>query len=144
MKKSRRLSILCGLLLVIAGCASGPKYEEFSASIADVPAGNGRIYVYRPSSLGFAVAPNVVLNGDVVGPSTAKGFFYLDRPPGDYKITTSTEVERSLSLTLNEGQVRYVRLNIGFGFFVGHVYPELVEPAVGQDEIKSCSYTGPQ
>lgn len=33
-----------------------------------------------------------------------------------------------------------VRLNISMGFFVGHVYPELVEEAVGQKEIQECSY----
>jgi len=27
---------------------------------------------------------------------------------------------------------------------VGHVYPELVEPAVGEKEIQDCSYVRPQ
>lgn len=142
MKKISGFCILFVLHLLIAGCATGPKFEEYSAKISDVPVGSGRIYIYRPSSFGFAITPNVVLNGAVVGESTAKGFFYVDRPPGAYKITTSTEVDRTLSLTLDEGQVRYVRLRISLGFFVGHVYPELVEPTVGQKEIECCSYTG--
>lgn len=57
---------------------------------------------------------------------------------------TSTEVDRSLSLTLEAGQTRYVRLGISFGFFVGHVYPELVDTSVGEEEIKELSYTGMQ
>ena len=66
----------------------------------------------------------------------------MDRKKGDYKIATTTEVDRHLSLVLNEGQSRYVRLNIGIGFFVGHVYPELVDDEVGMKEIQECSYTG--
>ncbi len=57
---------------------------------------------------------------------------------------TSTEVDRSLSFTLDAGQTRYVRLNISMGFFVGHIYPELVEPEVGAKEIVECSYVGDQ
>lgn len=53
---------------------------------------------------------------------------------------TSTEVDRSLSFILEAEQTRFVRLNISMGFFVGHVYPELVENAVGQKEIQECSY----
>ncbi|MCZ6849603.1 MAG: hypothetical protein O7F75_12250, partial [Alphaproteobacteria bacterium] len=74
----------------------------------------------------------------------AEGFVYADRPPGNYEIMTSTEVSRKLSFTLKKGQTRYVRLNVSFGFFVGHVYPELVEPQVGRDEIKGTRYTGKQ
>lgn len=53
---------------------------------------------------------------------------------------TSTEVERSLSLTLDEGETRYVRLSVSMGFMVGHVYPELVEPSEAQEEIQTLSY----
>jgi hypothetical protein len=51
-------------------------------------------------------------------------------------------VDRKLSLTLDAGQTRYVRLNISMGFFVGHVYPELVNLDVGQKEIHDCRYIG--
>jgi hypothetical protein len=72
----------------------------------------------------------------------AGGFFYVDRPAGSYEVVTSTEVERKLSFTLDKGQTRYVRLEVSMGFFVGHVYPELVEPDVGAKEIQETSYTG--
>ncbi|HSM89195.1 MAG TPA: hypothetical protein VLT56_04160 [Desulfobacterales bacterium] len=71
-------------------------------------------------------------------------FFYADRPSGTYEIMTSTEVDRKLTLTLDKGEVRFVRLNISMGFFVGHVYPELVEPVTGEKEIENCRYIGKQ
>jgi len=128
--------------LFIVGCASGPKYSEISPSISEVTPDKGRIYIYRTALLGAAIQPEVKLNGEVVGKAVPNGFFYVDRKPGDYKITTSTEVDRHLSLLLDKGETRYVRLNIGMGFFVGHVYPELVEKDVGEKEIQKCSYSG--
>jgi hypothetical protein len=40
------------------------------------------------------------------------------------------------------GQTRYVRTVIGIGFFVGRVYPELVDDATGQKELEDASYIG--
>ena len=74
--------------------------------------------------------------------ATPNGYFYVDRKPGTYEITTTTEVERKLSLTLDKDQMRYVRLGISMGFFVGHVYPELVDTDVGLKELQDCRYTG--
>jgi hypothetical protein len=86
--------------------------------------------------------PEVFVNGEEVGKAVPRGFFYVDREPGNYKIKTSTEVKRTLSLTLDKGEVRYVRLNISMGFFVGHVYPEIVENEVGESEIQNLRYIG--
>jgi hypothetical protein len=96
------------------------------------------------TSVGAAVQPKVKLNGEVVGQAVSHGFFFVDRPPGEYQITTSTEVDRSLSTTLEKGQTRYVRLNISTGFLVGHVYPELVDESEGQEEIQKLNYIGNQ
>lgn len=133
--------LICASLLF--GCASGPKFREVSASIPALNSEQGRIYLYRMTTLGAALQPTVRVNNDAVGSSKAKGFFYVDRPPGNYQIETSTEVKRRLSLTLDRGETRYVRFDVSMGFFVGHVYPNLVENTVGEKEIEACSYTGP-
>jgi hypothetical protein len=128
--------------LTLAACASGPSFSEMSSKIPNLAADGGRIYIYRTTVLGAAVQPSVKVNGDVVGSAVPQGFFYVDRPPGSYKITTSTEVDRDLSLTLEAAQTRYVRLGISIGFFVGHVYPELVDNAEGQSDVSTLHYTG--
>ena len=143
MRTSARLLFIAGLCLLLGACAtSGPKYSEAKPAAAVPAAGDGRIYVYRTALLGMAVQPDVKINGEVVGQATPNGYFYIDRKPGNYEITTSTEVERKLSLTLDKDQTRYVRLDISFGFFVGHVYPELVDNDVGLKELQDCRYTG--
>lgn len=128
--------------LLLASCATGPKYMEMESGFTTLDPLQGRIYIYRPSAMGAAIRPKVKLNGEVVGEAISNGFFFIDRAPGEYTIMTTTEVDRSLSLTLEAGQTRYVRLGISIGFFVGHVYPELVETSVGEEEIKELSYTG--
>jgi hypothetical protein len=144
MKKTIQSAIvMAGAILVCTGCASGPRFAEVSKTFPALSPGQGRVYVYRKAVLGAAVQPQVKLNGEAVGRAVPKGFFYVDRAPGEYKISTTTEVERSLSMLLGDGETRYVRLGISLGFFVGHVYPELVEDRVGEKEIQKCSYTGP-
>ena len=142
--KTRKVGLVTLLFAVaaMAGCASGPAFEEYEAQMQPVGDGNGRIYMYRPSSLGAAVKPAVRVNGDEVGTATAKGFFFVDLPPGDYTIATSTEAKRSLDVTLDAGEEMYVRLEIKMGAFVGHVKPVLVEAAVGSEEIKKTKFAG--
>ena len=137
------LALFVAALLVLGGCAtSGPTYTEFQPTAPKLDPANGRIYLYRSSVLGAAVQPAVRVNNEVVGAAQPLGFFFVDRKPGEYVISTTTEVERNLSLTLEAGQTRYVRLNISIGFFIGHVYPELVDNDVGEKEIQECHYLG--
>jgi hypothetical protein len=134
------------LLLMAAGsllgCASGQKLTEVQPKMVAENPEVGRIFFYRTSILGAALQPAVLLNDQAVGAAVAQGFFFVDRTPGNYVVTTSTEVERKLSFTLDKGQTRYIRFSVSPGFFVGHVYGELVEGSVASEEIKDCKYTG--
>ena len=100
-------------MLAIAGCASGPKFSEMQSSMPTLKAGEGRIYVYRDSTFGAAIVPSVYVNGREVGRSMANSFFYVDRAPGEYKVSATTEVERSVSLALAAGESKYVKVSIG-------------------------------
>jgi hypothetical protein len=129
--------------MLLSACAtSGAKFSEMAASMSASKPDLGRIYFYRTAVLGAALQPDVRLNGEVVGKAVPHGFFYADRAPGNYQVATETEVERKLTFTLDAGQVRYVRLSISMGFWVGHVYGELVDETKGQAEIADMRYTG--
>jgi len=143
VKVLSKLLFLLMLSFLLTACATtGPKFNELAPSISNLAPGMGRIFIYRTSVIGGLIQPEVKLNGEVIGRAVPKGFFYVDKKPGNYVITISTEVTRKLSLTLDEGQIRYVRLNVSMGFFVGHIYPELVEPQVAEKEIQNCRYIG--
>lgn len=142
MKRTIRLVACLGFAVFLSSCASGMKFSQVNPSIAPPNPEFGRIFFYRPSSLGAAIRPGVILNGEKVGEAISHGFFYVDRPPGTYEAVTSTEVTRKVSFVLEKGQTRFIRFNMSFGFFVGHVYGELVEQDAGFKEIQECKYTG--
>jgi hypothetical protein len=143
MKAIKQIILFSIIGLLMVSCAtSGPKYSEMADSTPQLTGANGRVYIYRTSALGAAIQPDVVLDGTVVGKAVAKGFFYVDCAAGNHRIATSTEVERELTFGLDEGQTRYVRLDVSMGFFVGHVYPNLVEPEEAKSEIENCHYIG--
>ena len=129
--------------LLLSACAtSGLKFTEMSTTLAAPKSEMGRIYFYRTALIGAAVQPDVRLNGEKVGKAVPNGFFYADRPAGNYQVATETEVEKKLTFTLDAGQIRYVRLNISMGFFVGRVYGELVDEDKGRSEIADLRYIG--
>jgi hypothetical protein len=139
-----RLCVSWLLPIVLAACATGPKYPEMKSSIPTLGAEQGRVYFYRSgSAFGAAVQPSILLNGVVVGESKPGGFFFVDQAAGNKEVSTSTEVEKKLSFTLDPGQTRYVRTVVGLGLFVGRVYPELVDDATGRKELEEASYIGP-
>ncbi len=129
--------------LLLSACAtSGPKFGEMGATMAAAKPDMGRIYFYRTALIGAAVQPEVRLNGEKVGKAVPNGFFYVDRPAGNYQVVTETEVEKKLTFTLEPGQVRYVRLDISMGFFVGRVYGELIDEDKARSEIAGTRYIG--
>lgn len=136
-----RLCFIALFATLIAGCASGPRYAEMKSQIAPLSANHGRVFVYRDSSFGAALTPNVAINGKVVGVSRANGFFYTDLPAGNYKLSAETEVERSLSFTLAAGEQKYVKASISFGLLVGRINFDLVNAAAGEQALQDLAYS---
>lgn len=128
----------------LAGCASGPAFQKYSASIPVIPVEQGRIYIYRKNIFATAIQPKVWLNEQVIGKAIPKGFFFVDRPAGTYQVKTSTEATRTLKFNLQSGEEKYVRLEPKIGAFIGHIKPVLVDSDVGKSEITQTKYTGAQ
>jgi hypothetical protein len=138
-----RAAAAFSILLIVAACATGPKHAEVAATIPTLKADQGRVYFYRSGTmLGAAIQPTILVNGRAVGDSKPGGFFFVDLPPGPVEVSTTTEVEKRATFVLERGQTRYVRTTVGFGLFVGRIYPELVDTATGEAEIRDASYIG--
>jgi hypothetical protein len=130
-----------GLAMLLAACATGPTYQEMKSKIPALDAGNGRVFVYRDSTFGAAIQPQVLVNGKVVGVSRANGFFYTDLPAGDYRMSAQTEVERSISFTLAPREVKFVKASISFGIFAGRINFDLVNAPAGEAAIETLAYS---
>lgn len=138
--RTTRTLFAAALLLLLSGCATGAKYTEVVSTIPSLTPSQGRIYFYRQSAFGFAVQPDINLNGQKVGTAKPHGFYFVDRAPGNYEVTAATETEKKLTFTLEPRQERFVRLKIQMGVFVGRIVPELVDKAEAEGEIKELSF----
>lgn len=130
-------------IALLAGCAAGgPKFSEVKGSLPEIGPEQGRIFFYRPSAVGAAVQPNILLNGIVVGEMVPQGFFYVDRAPGRYLATARTESEASLEIPLAASETKYVRASISLGIFVGRPNLNLVDAKDALVEIADLGYSG--
>jgi hypothetical protein len=138
-----KLMLLGAVVAVVSACATGPKFADVASSMPTLKAGEGRIYFFRSSSMvGAAIQPEIRLTGQVVGQSKPGGFFYVDRPAGNYVASASTETEKTVSFTLQPGETKYIRSSIGMGLFAGRPLLEPENPEKASAELASLSYTG--
>lgn len=138
-----RLALALLATLTLIGCAAtGPRYAEVVRNMPTLAAGKGRLVVYRPSSFGGAVQPDVKLNGEVIGKSEPRGFFFVDRPAGRHVVSARTEVEATLDVDLRDGAVAYVESSITLGVFVGQPRLSLKEEAVAMVTLPELAYIG--
>ena len=138
-----KLALAASTAALLAGCATGIKHDQMASGMPSLKSGEGRIYFFRSNSIvGAAVQPDIRLNGQVVGTSKPGGFFYVDRPAGNYLASTSTETEKTLSFTLQAGETKYIRSSPSFGVMVGRIVLEPETPEKAKAELGSLSYTG--
>jgi len=87
LRPQGRLSWVCTLLLIASACSEPSATAQLPEGAPPVPAGEGRIWLYRdwePSeSLNLA---NVDVNGSYFGSVPNGGVFYRDVSPGQYHI----------------------------------------------------------
>ena len=140
-----RFAAISLLLVLVAGCATGPDMKTMANSIPSMPAEQGRIWFFRSASpFGSAIQPSIMLNGKKVGDSVPGGFFFVDTAPGNYVVTTATETDYSVKFALDAAQERFIKTVVSMGVMVGRVAPELVDPEAARAAIQTKSYTGPK
>lgn len=143
MRAAKSILTLIAIVLITGCAATGPLYSEIAPSIPPVSGDKGRIYFYRSSTmLGGAITSDIRLNDRVVGRSVRGSFFFVDEAPGNYTVSTATEVERQLTLTLAAGETKDVQTSVSFGVLVGRINSILASPNDAIAEIAELRYTG--
>ncbi len=138
MKKIFQLISLAGLV-AMAGCATGPDFKTYNASLSAPKEGESRIWFYRPSKfLGSGIQPMVYINDTPIGKSQPGCFFYADRAPGTYEFRCTTEWADKTLYNVVANQVTYVRLSLLPGVLVYHILPRIVPEAEALKELQDC------
>lgn len=127
-------------LLLMVGCASvpmAPAAEDVALKTFAPPAdGKAGLYVYRNSVVGQALKKNVYLDGEFLGESANKTYFYRQVEPGQHTVSTESEFsDNALSVTLQEGINHFIRQYIKIGVFVGGANLELVSESEGKEGV---------
>lgn len=129
----------CGLV----SCATGPAYSEVKSTLPPIAKGHGRVFVYRPSTFGAAIKPDVKIDDKVIGTSEGRGFLYSDQTAGTHQISIGTEWTHRNSVTVKPGQPSFVRCKVTPGVIAAHVIPDQVDQATGESDIQSCKLSQP-
>jgi hypothetical protein len=136
MSATRSVGIAVLVTLLLAGCASGARYQR----IEHIPEGKALVYVYRPSGFaGSAVVYDVRVGDTAVGTLKSGSYFtYVASAPSELELWARTEAKSSITLDLKPGGVYYVRGGTSIGFLWGRPRLEIVSAEIGAKEIADC------
>lgn len=100
------------VLLSAANCAQ-PAVTG-SVAIPPIPAGEGRIWIYRDNEpYAGKGLPAVAANGGYIGQAELGGAFYRDVAPGHYRVTVESfgvDVNQTADFDLAAGRAAYVKI----------------------------------
>ena len=136
------LLLLIGTL-VFTGCASVPmESPEKSAKLkrfSPPPADKAGLYIYRDSVMGGALKKDVWVNGECVGETAPKIFFYKQVEAGkEHKVSTESEFSpNDLLVFVEAGKNYFIKQYIKMGLFVGGANLELVSEEEGRKDVSS-------
>jgi hypothetical protein len=158
------IAAVFSLAVFLAGCAAGkPSFEDVLPNVPALKEGQGRFVFFVPTRTRHSHwRPMITLNGQAVGRAVTHGFFYVDRPAGDYEVahlvTTTvqgkrnTEEERSRkTFHLSSGDTLFVQMVLTPGAGIEprmerydpiFLRPVLAEPEHALEAVKKCRYTG--
>ena len=124
---------------LLAGCVTGAKFQK----IESVPPGKAVIYIYRPSTLGAAIAYDIRHGDKVVVTMKAMGYYPYVADPGEVELSARTESKASVTLDVKADETYYVKATISMGFLVGRPRLVVVSVSEAEKEISDCKLLVP-
>ncbi|MDP3978592.1 MAG: DUF2846 domain-containing protein [Pseudomonas sp.] len=128
---------------VLTGCASvpmdSPSADTALKAFTAPPADKAGLYIYRDSFAGQALKKTVKIDGEVIGETANRTYFYRLVNPGNRVIATESEFsDNAIDLLAVAGQNHYVRQSIKMGVFVGGAKLQVIPEATAQAHLQKC------
>ena len=128
---------------VLAGCASVPmgsiEDDKAKKGFLPPPQGTAGLYIYRNSNFGGALKKSVYIDGELIGETAPKTYFYKILQAGKHTISTESEFsDNDITLDAIDGKNYYLHQFITMGLFVGGAKLELVSNEVGRNGVLEC------
>jgi len=143
MQNRFKLFIAALGIAVLSGCASvpmdTPSADAALKSFPAPPADQAGLYIYRDSFAGQGLKKTVKIDGEVIGETANRTYFYRLVSPGNRVIATESEFsDNAINLLAVAGQNYYVRQSIKMGVFVGGAKLEVVPEETAQKHLQKC------
>jgi hypothetical protein len=131
---------VCVAVLLASGCASVPmgdtSQDAALKTFAAPSDGKAGVYIYRNSVVGQALKKNLYLDGEFLGESANKTYFYRQIEPGEHTVSTESEFsDNELKFVSEAGKNHFIRQYIKIGVFVGGANVELVAEEEGKKGV---------
>ncbi|KRG51128.1 hypothetical protein ARC23_09910 [Stenotrophomonas beteli] len=140
MKKLHGVALAVAISM-LSGCASVPMTEKSVVDTAKTfPApqdGKSGVYVFRNSFVGKALKKDVLIDGECLGETADKVFFYTQVAGGqEHVISTESEFSpNDLKLFTEAGRNYFIQQSIKMGVFVGGAKLTVVPESEGRSQV---------
>lgn len=143
MFRSLAIGAALAISLLVTGCASvsmAPAEQDVALKSFNKPAeGKAGVYIYRNTFVGQALKKTVSLDGQVVGETANKVYFYKEVTPGDHVLSTESEFsDNELKFTTIAGRNYFFEQYIKMGVFVGGANIRAVSEEEGKAGVSEC------
>ena len=129
------LPFVAGLALLLAGCASGPKFSESGDAAATPPPGQSLVFILRtPNFAGSVISWDVGLNGRHLVTVPNGGYHLFTNAPGTMRFTVNQGSE-ILRLEARADTTHYLKFAFG--------QMEELPPAKGKEALSHCNRIQP-
>lgn len=154
MKKLLGLKLLTVLIFsclvaVVSGCASSTSsYNQVALHMPRIKAGCARVVFYcsQPSNTAHEHDFVCCVDDTEVGHVSSRQFLFVDHAAGRIEVKARTTASpllppKHVSLNLEPGDVRYVRMDMKFTYPVD-IQVAVVDSESGVGDLKTCTYVG--
>jgi hypothetical protein len=122
-------------LVLISGCASvqlAPPPEDAKAKEFKPSPGRANLYIYRNEMYGAAVSMDVLVNGKMIGSTSAKTYFLIDVPPGKHNIISKAENDAALTVEATPNKSYFIWQEVKMGLLYARTMLLLVNEEKGK------------
>lgn len=134
--------VLIAAALLISGCASvpmGDPKQDAALKAFAVAKEKAGIYIYRNETMGAAVKMDVAIDGQPIGQTAAKTYFYKEVSPGKHVISSTAENTDTIEVDAKPGTLTFIWQEVKMGLMYARNKLHLVSEEEGKRGVQETA-----
>lgn len=135
------MSLLGVILIAFNGCSSSKKAGGKSGlpvALVSPPADKAVIYVMRPSALGALINFKVELDGEPLGKTKGKQYFYIFAEPGNRTLVSIAENKSEVPILVESGKTYFFEQEVKMGIVKARNQLVRIDEVDARQKLKKC------